>query len=641
MTCSPPASSASSAASVSTFASFTILLGALAFAGSAQAEAADRIEYSPYLGEDFPMQLLWGDTHVHSSFSMDANAMGNTRLGPSAAYRFAKGEAVVANTGMTAQLDMPLDFLVVSDHAEYMGLLPRLRAKDPKLLADPVAQRISNAITGDAASVMSSLQQLIGSLTTNEPVIDNADLKRSIWDEITRLADEHNDPGNFTALIGYEWTSMPGGDNLHRVVIYADDAERANQLIPVSAFDGADPEHLWTFMEKYKKETGGRILAIPHNPNVSNGRMFALEDSQGRAFDAAYTARRISHEPIVEVTQIKGDSETHPLLSPDEEFADFETWDFGNLHPNAVLKQDEMIKYEYVRSALKMGLEEEARTGTNPFKYGMIGSTDAHTSLATANEGNFWGKATLVEPGMKRTVGGMFSSGPDDEVQLMPWQFVASGYAAVWAHENTRESIFNAMRRKEVYATTGSRIALRFFGGWEFEASDAQRADAARVGYRKGVPMGGDLTSTNDGKKRAPGFLLSATKDPHGANLDRIQVIKGWRDAKGELHEKVYEAALSDGRTPNRKGRAKALKSTVDVEAATYSNSIGAVGFSTYWQDPDFDPKQSAFYYARVIEIPTPRWPAYDVKRLGAESAANMLMEIQDRAYSSPIWYTP
>ena len=540
---------------------------------------------------------------------------------------------------MTAQLDLPLDFLVVSDHAEYMGLLPRLREKDPALLADPVAKRLSDMVTGDAESVMKGLQELIGTLTTNEPTIDNAHLKRSIWNEITRLADAYNEPGRFTALIGYEWTSMPGGDNLHRVVIYKDGAKRASQLIPVSAFDGPDPEDLWTFMEQYEAETQGSILAIPHNPNVSNGRMFELNDSKGRGFDAAYTARRIRNEPLVEVTQIKGDSETHPFLSVDEEFADFETWDFGNLHPKAVLKKKDMLKYEYVRSALMHGLNEEARTGTNPFKFGMIGSTDAHTSLATGAENNFWGKATIVEPGQKRTVGGMFASGSNDEVQLMPWQFVASGYAAVWAHENTREAIFDAMRRKEVYATTGSRIALRFFGGWEYQESDAQRPDVTRIGYRKGVPMGGDLKG---GQKRgAPEFLVSATKDPHGANLDRVQIVKGWRDTKGGLHEEVYEVALSDGRETDETGRAKPLASTVNVEDASYTNTIGAAALNAFWSDPDFDPAQPAFYYARVIEIPTPRWPAYDAKRLGAEIGEGTQMEVQDRAYSSPIWYTP
>ncbi|MFT5443746.1 MAG: hypothetical protein ACI8W3_002797, partial [Myxococcota bacterium] len=611
----------------------------LAVIAASSAVAAADNEYSPYLGEDYPMQLLWGDTHVHSSFSMDANSMGNTRLGPGDAYRFARGEAVVANNGMTAQLNTPLDFLVVSDHAEYMGLLPRLRAQDPTLLADPIAKRLSDGIRGDRDAVMGALGQLIGSLTTSTAVIDNENLKRSIWNEITLLADQHNDPGNFTALIGYEWTSMPGGDNLHRVVIYADSAERAGKMIPVSAFDGDKPEDLWAFMERYEEETGGSILAIPHNPNVSNGRMFELQDSEGRPFDAAYTARRLRHEPLVEVTQIKGDSETHPLLSPDEEFADFETWDFGNLHPSAVLKTDDMLKYEYVRQALKHGLEEEAKTGTNPFKFGMIGSTDAHTSLATGAEDNYWGKATVVEPGQKRTVGGMFASAPDDEVQLAPWQFAASGYAAVWARENTREAIFEAMRRKEVYATTGSRMALRFFGGWHYQEVDAQRPDATRIGYRKGVPMGGDLSPQPD-KKQAPTFLVSAARDPHGANLDRIQIVKGWREKNGELREKVYNVAMSGHRKVDRKGNLEPLKSTVDVKNATYTNSTGAAALSAYWEDPDFDGKQQAFYYARAIEIATPRWPAFDAKRLGAETTPDIQMEVQDRAYSSPIWYS-
>ncbi|MEE3332337.1 MAG: DUF3604 domain-containing protein [Myxococcota bacterium] len=614
-----------------------VLLGCLSL------DATADTEYSPTLGEDFPMRLLWGDTHVHSSFSMDANSMGNTRLGPDAAYRFAKGEPVKSNTGMTAQLDLPLDFLVVSDHAEYMGLLPRLRAQDEALMADPVAKRLSDLVNGDAESVMGAMTELIGSLSANTPIIDNGDLKRSIWDEITRLADAHNEPGTFSALIGYEWTSMPGGDNLHRVVIYEGDAADAARLVPVSAFDGPDPEDLWSFMEKYEQESGSRILAIPHNPNVSNGRMFAIEDSKGRPFDPAYTQRRARHEPLVEVTQIKGDSETHGLLSPDDEFADFETWDFGNLNPVTTPKQDHQLKYEYARQALKHGLAEEARTGTNPFKFGMIGATDSHTSLATGAEANFWGKATLVEPGTDRTgTGGGFFATAEDEATgtLMPWQFVASGYAGVWAHENTRESLFAAMRRKEVYATSGPRMIVRFFGGFDYEADDALRPDATRIGYRGGVPMGGDLSGA-DADGRAPTFLISALKDPHGANLDRVQVVKGWRSSDGGLHEKVYEVALSDGRVVDANGKAPALVSTVDADDATFTNSVGAAALSAWWQDPGFDSGESAFYYARVIQIPTPRWPAYDAKRLGHALMEGTQVEVQDRAYTSPIWYTP
>lgn len=600
--------------------------------------AAAAADYSRHAAEDFPMELYFGDTHVHSSFSMDANAVGNTRLSPGDAYRFAKGEAVVANSGMTAKLDQPIDFLVVSDHAEYMGLLPALRDADARLLAEPAGAALYKQLTGSADGGLLTIGRLIDSLMKNDPLIDNAEFKRSIWNEITSLAEAANEPGRFTALIGFEWTSMPGGDNLHRVVVYGDDAEQARQLIPVSAFDGPEPEDLWKFMESYEREARGQILAIPHNANLSNGRMFAVEDSSGSAFDSDYAKRRARLEPLVEVTQIKGDAEAHPLLSPDDEFADFETWDFGNLHVlNTVPKEAGQIEFEYARSALKNGLREAARTGTNPFKFGMIGSTDAHTSLATAAEDDFWGKTTNVEPGPRSKNVSMSLGDTPGSVLFDTWDFVASGYAAVWATENTREAIFAAMQRKEVYATTGSRIAVRLFGGWDFDAMDLDRPDAVRHGYRNGVPMGGDL---NSGEGKTPGFLVTAMKDPRGANLDRVQIVKGWLEADGTLNEKVYDVALSDERRKYL-GRVRPVGSTVDAETGSYSNSIGAASLDAYWEDPDFDAAESAFYYARVIEIPTPRWNVYDRVRLGATVPEGTPESVQDRAYTSPIWYTP
>jgi len=592
-------------------------------------------EYSPYLDEQFPMQVLWGDTHVHSSFSMDANAMGNTQLNPAEAYRFAKGEQVIANNGMKARLDTPLDFLVVADHAEYMGLLPKLRAADTALLTDKVAKRLFDGIHGSAESSEKTMVELILSLMSNEPVIDNEGLQRSIWNEITEMADAHNEPGKFTALIGYEWSAMPKGDNLHRVVVYADAADKAGKMIPVSAFDGDRPEDLWAFMEKYQATTQGRILAIPHNANVSNGRMFAVEKSDGSAIDRAYAEQRARWEPLVEVTQIKGDSEAHPLLSPDDEFADFENWDKTNL--GTTPKKPEMLQYEYARPALKLGLQQQAAIGVNPFKFGMIGSTDSHTSLATAAENNFWGKISKYEPGTARTEGAFMASYAGREFDTMEWQQVASGYSAVWATGNTREAIFDAMLRKEVYATTGSRIGLRFFGGWDYQAEDILRPDMVRIGYRKGVPMGADLPAKS---AAAPRFLATAIKDPNGANLDRIQVVKGWHDSEGQLQEKVYNIAASDRRVIAANGRVAALGSTVDVAAASYANSIGDAQLAAYWRDPDFDPSQNAFYYARVMEIPTPRWTAYDANRLSSAILAGTLMTVQDRAYSSPIWYS-
>ena len=594
-------------------------------------------EYVPYGHEDFPMQVYWGDTHVHSSFSMDAASAGNTRLDPGDAYRFAKGEAIEAYNGMTARLDVPLDFLVVSDHAEYMGLLPLLRESDPALLEHPEAQELHTLLPNDPQAVFGRLLQ---GLISNEPYLDHPPARESIWQRITRLADAHDEPGRFTALIGYEWTSMPNGNNLHRVVVYADDAAKAGRMVPTSSFDGERPEDLWDFMERYESTTGGRILAIPHNANVSNGLMFRPETSAGEPMDRAHAARRLAREPIVEVTQIKGDGEAHPLLSPDDEFADFGTWDRSNIRiGNTVPKQPDMLQYEYARAALKLGLEQAAQLGVNPFQFGMIGSTDAHTSMATGAEDNFWGKVSVTEPSPERAQGQFFVSEAGSEYDIDSWEQVASGYAAVWATENTRAGLFDAMRRREVYATTGSRITVRFFGSFDYDAEDLTRPDVARIGYRKGVPMGGELGAAKPG--HAPRFLVLATRDPNGANLDRIQIVKGWRTERGALKEKVYDVALSDGREVGPDGKAPAVGSTVDAARATYQNTIGAPQLATWWEDPDFDPEAHAFYYARVLEIPTPRWTTYDAVRLGADIPEAAPREIQDRAYTSPIWYAP
>jgi hypothetical protein len=365
--------------------------------------------------------------------------------------------------------------------------------------------------------------------------------------------------------------------------------------------------------------------------------MFALTQSGGSPIDAKYAERRARLEPIAEVTQYKGDAETHPRLSPDDPFANFETWDFGNIHATKLFPKDPaMLGFEYARSALKLGLRVEAETGANPFRFGMIGSTDSHTSLAAGAEDDFWGKLSVIEPGPRTWVANNAPVAHDARPPT-PWDFAASGYTGVWARENTREAIFDALRRREVYATTGSRIAVRFSGGFDFEERDAVRPDLARIGYRKGVPMGSVL---HGGRGRAPVFLISAMKDPLGANLDRLQIVKGWRDAAGSLHEKVYDVALSDGR---RKwfGRVRPLPSTVDSKKATYTNEFGASQLSAVWRDPDFEPSEEAFYYARVIEIPTPRWNVYDAVRLQARVPPEVPTEVQDRAYSSPIWFVP
>jgi len=367
--------------------------------------------------------------------------------------------------------------------------------------------------------------------------------------------------------------------------------------------------------------------------------MYSTETNAGEPLTKELAALRARMEPVMEATQIKGDGEAHPMLSPDDEFADFETWDDANLDGTEV-KKPEMLQYEYARSALKTGLVLEKKLGVNPFKLGMIGSTDAHTSLAAVEEDNFFGKHSGVEPGPHRYEHVVIKSPVDPNLTTYGWQQASAGYAAVWATENTREAIFDAFLRKEIYATTGSRIQVRFFGGWEFTNEDAFSRLPGNIGYLKGVPMGSDLRPAPSGKN-SPSFLLAALKDPYSGNLDRIQIIKGWMDASGETHEKVYDVVWSDDRKPGADGKLPAVGNTVDIENATWTNTIGSAEFVATWTDPDFDSRQPAFYYARVLEIPTPRWTAYDAKRFGVQLPEDVPMTIQERAYTSPIWYTP
>ncbi len=597
-------------------------------------------DYSPYTGAELPQQLLWGDTHLHSSQSIDANSAGNEKLSPAEAYQFARGDQVIANNGQPVRLSRPLDFLVVSDHAEYLGLLPLLKAGDKSLRNSEGGRRLLTEMGKGDEAITKLFTDVIIAFANSDKEWAVPEVTLDAWKAGSATADQYNQPGKFTALIGYEWTYFPQGDNLHRVVVYRDGADKAASMPPFSSLDAQTPEELWGFMAEYEEKTGGGIMAIPHNPNVSNGRMFALEDSFGNPLSETYNALRQRWEPIVEVTQIKGDSEAHPYLSPDDEFADFENWDKGNLNPfKSHPKKKEMLQYEYARSALKLGLGEQARTGKNPFKFGMIGSTDAHTSLATGAENNFWGKASMLEPGFERVSGAFMPGTPGEPDPIMAWEQVAAGYAAVWATENTREGVFDAMKRKEVYATTGSRIVLRFFGGWYYSDKDLQAADRVRNAYSLGVPMGGDLVGAQS--DQAPTFLVIAAKDPIGANLDRIQIVKGWHDANGSLHETVYNVAVSDDRRLEDDGSTAAVKSTVNLQSPSYSNDVGNAQLEVVWQDPDFNPAQRAFYYARVIEIPTPRWTEYDRKLYDWDIPQEAPTEIQDRAYSSPIWYTP
>lgn len=490
---------------------------------------------------DYPSQVYWGDTHLHSSFSADANIIGNTDLPPSKAYAFAKGQVVEVSPGVSAQLDRPLDFLVVSDHSAYLGALKVNRERDMMKVVGQLAQDFFTAIMN-----MANL--------TEDAKDDTALIREDTWQQSIQMAEQANDPGTFSAIAGFEWTSMPGGDNLHRVVMFRDGKARTSQVKPYSILESHDPRDLWQYMDSYEQTTGGKALAIPHNGNVSNGRMFALTQYDGSAMTKDYANARARWEPVVEVTQIKGDSETHPWLSPDDEFADYGTWDKGNLGGNKQ-KSNNMLQYEYARSALKLGLQIDEQVGANPYQFGMIGSTDAHTSLATADDNNFWGKAANYHPGSPKRNAGPFmiiraegsiadhqdwndqTVGPNDLV-IQAWEQVASGYAAVWATENTREAIFDAMQRKEVYATTGPRISVRFFGGWDLDSDTVAQANGIAYLYEQGVPMGGELQAKGD---QRPMFYVAVQKDPAGANLDRVQIVKGWLDASGQLHEKVFD----------------------------------------------------------------------------------------------------
>ena len=598
--------------------------------------------YSPYADRNFPTRPLFGDTHLHTAVSFDAGIFG-ARLTPRDAYRFAKGEQVISNTGQPAKLSRPLDFLVVADHSDNMGLFPDLAAGKPNIVADPQGRKWYDMMKegrGQEAALQVIAAFSNGSFPkalVYEP--DTAAFK-STWLDTIEAAEENNDPGRFTAFIGYEWTSQ-GSYNIHRNVIFKDGGDLARQALPFTtgAPLGSPREtDLWKWMADYEAKTGGDVLAIAHNGNVSNGLMFPfIQPFTDKPVDQQYAEARHRWEPVYEVTQMKGDGEAHPFLSPNDEFANFEKWDKGNLDMSEA-KKPEMLEHEYARSGLKLGLQMEKKFGVNPFKFGMIGSTDAHTGLAVVEEDNFWGKVAPMEPNPDRLTN-TFVNNPKTGIVVNDRDVVAAGYAAVWATENTREAIFDAMERREVYATTGTRMAVRLFGGYEFTDADAKSRNPAVAGYGKGVPMGGDLGASSNGK--SPTFLVAALKDPIGANLDRYQIVKGWMDEKGDTHEKVYDVVWSGDRKPGADGKVPAVGNTVDVANATWSNTIGAPELIAVWTDPEFDLKQSAFYYGRVLEIPTPRWTTYDAKYYGLPVPTDVPSSIQERAYTSPIWYKP
>jgi hypothetical protein len=610
----------------------------------AQVETKKR--YSPYADRKYPTRVYFGDTHHHTNNSGDAFMGGNT-LSPEQAYRFARGEEVISSTGVPAKLSRPLDFLVISDHAEGLGLMTQVAAGNPAFASDPTLTRWGKALKAGGKEQQDAMNELVSAQANNKlppPIKDPkvvAPIMKSVWQQYTATAEKFNEPGRFTAMIGYEWTSVPGGNNLHRNVLFRDGKDRADQILPFSAWQSEDPEKLWEWMDKYEQKTGGKLLAIPHNANLSNGRMFELVDFAGKPLSKDYAERRARFEVLQEMMQTKGNSEAHPSMSPNDEFADFGIagWEYGNLTLEGKPLSKEMMPTNYLRYGLLQGLMQESKLGANPFKFGFIGGTDIHNSLTAIEEDNFYGKHVNQEPSPTRWE---HVSKQGFGKTRYTWHYTAAGYAAVWATENTREALWDAMKRKEVYATSGSRMTVRFFAGWDFNAADARTRYVADVGYRKGVPMGADLPKAPAGAK-APTFLVAAMKDALSGNLDRIQIVKGWLDKAGKPHEKVIDVAWgnADRRKPDKNGKVPPVGDTVDVATATWTDSIGEPELAGVWKDPDFDPMVRAFYYARAIEIPTPRWTAYDQVRFGVKMSPEVPMKHQERAWTSPVWYTP
>lgn len=592
--------------------------------------------YSPYLDQSYPNRVFFGDTHLHTSYSTDAGMIGNV-LGPDDAFRFARGEKVRASMGTWAQLVRPLDFLVVADHAENLGLAPMIAESNTGLLANDWGRKLHDMVKG--GDPIAAYVEWGAALNEAADMIQDDNLQRTMWNRIVDSAERFNEPGVFTALHGFEWSSGPDANNLHRVVMFRDDADKVEDLVPFSTYDSTDPEDLWDWLEAYEENTGGQVMAFAHNGNLSNGLMFDDVRMNGEPLDIAYAERRARWEPVYEVTQMKGDGETHPMLSPNDEFSDYYTWDRGNF--GTELKTPEMLPREYARQALARGLKYEEEIGANPFKFGMIGATDSHTSLATTREDNFFGKASIVEPGTGEARYEDFIVQPvilGEAIAVRHYEALASGLAAVWARENTREAIWDAFKRKEVYATTGSRMTVRVFAGWDFQEHEVHRPDFAATGYARGVPMGADLFAGPVGA--APTFMVRALRDPDGANLDRVQIVKGWLGDAGEPQTKVFDVAWSGDREPDAEGKLPPVGSTVD--GADFTNTIGAAALGGYWVDPEFDPSQRAYYYVRVLEIPTPSWLAHDEAFYGPLNLLeDAVMVQQDRAYTSPVWYAP
>ena len=586
----------------------------------------------------YPSQAYFGDTHVHTGWSADAG-MDGAILSPDDAYRFATGEEVKSNSGLNAKLARPYDWYMITDHSDGMGVISELIAGNPELMTNETLKRWHDALnSGDEKAAADAKSELIVMQSEGKlpkAVMDPKWMKTA-WEKTVDAAEKYYRPGEFTTFIAFEWTvNADGGDNLHRNVIFRDDASKTRSLLPLTTFETQDPEKLWAWMAAYEDKTGGRVLAIPHNGNMSNGRMFEHKRFDGSPMTKEWAEMRARFEPLYELSQIKGQSESHPSLSPEDEFADWDLWDRGNLILKP--KPEGSFRYEYWRPALIDGMHIEDKLGTNPFQYGANGGTDTHTGLSTPVEDNFFGKFKTLEPSNKERWKFPVISGPGGR-EYVGWEQSASGVTGVWATENTREAIWDAMMRKETFATTGPRMTVRFFGGFDFTPADAE-ADMVKRGYEKGVPMGGKLSGGKSGKPIR--FLVAAMKDPDGANLDRVQIVKGWVDGRGRPHEKIYNVKWSGNRSMDTQGHIQHVGNTVNLKTAEYTNDIGDAQLIGYFEDKEFNPKHKAVYYVRVLEIPTPRWTLFDKVRNKVEMDSDVPMVLQERAFSSPIWYSP
>ena len=575
--------------------------------------------------------LLWGDLHIHTGLSYDAFTSG-TRTLPDDAYTHMKGGTIEHAVGYPIRAKRSLDFGAVTDHAEYLGV-PRHLTNGGQAESDALREALHSRnplrVTWNFAWTTFTQMRSRETREKNFGVPGMEEVSLSAWNQIIDAAERHNDPGRFTAFIAYEWSSMPAERNLHRNVIYASSAV---PHFPFSSLDSENPEDLWRTLDE-QRDAGMRSLSIPHNSNVSDGRMFESNTFAGEPLGAEYAETRARNEPLAEIFQIKGTSETHPSLSPKDEFADFEIMDTV-MSPESPPSQP---KGSYSRDALRTGLEFAHREGFNPFRFGVIGSSDSHTSSTNTEEDNYHGKMPYMDGIPAQRLGLAWAAGLGES---MPDRvYGAAGLVAVWAQANTRESLFDAMQRKETFASSGPRISVRFFAGWDY-TDDLLTGDWLERAYSGGVPMGGTLEARKDG---SPTFVVTALKDPIGANLDRVQIVKAWVDAKGESHERVFDVAASAARIASAVnsagGRLPSAGNTVDVAEASYTNAIGAAELSTLWRDPTFNSSEEAFYYARVIEIPTPRHSTYAAKLLGVEAPEPS--SIQERAVTSAIWIQP